>query len=298
MVIDEVSSGGAHGVDLATLAAAETVTFGLAAPASVQARRARLWGWWYYVEYRLISMRAYWLTIVGYGVLAPILYLAAMGLGLGSLVDNHVGTVASVSYLAFVGPSLLVTTVVQECTAEFTYTVMGNFVWHRTYYGVAASPVSPRQIAIGELVAVGLRLALQAGVFWVILVISGATASGWSWLMVPIAVVAALSFGAPLLAFSATRERDDFSFSFIQRFIVMPMFLFAGTFFPLESMPGYLQWIGWISPMWHGTQLARAASFGLPLSTVQILLHLGFLVALIVIGVWLALNQFSRRLTR
>ena len=100
------------------------------------------------------------------------------------------------------------------------------------------------------------------------------------------------------MAFSATRERDDFSFSFIMRFIMMPMFLFAGTFFPLESMPTYLQWIGWISPMWHGTQLARAASFSMPLTGYQIAMHCGFLLTLIAVGVWLGIVQFRRRLTR
>jgi lipooligosaccharide transport system permease protein len=117
-------------------------------------------------------------------------------------------------------------------------------------------------------------------------------------LTVPIAILAAIAFGAPLMAFSATREREDFTFSFIQRFIVMPMFLFAGTFFPLESMPSFLQWIGWISPMWHGSQLARAASFGLPLPGWQIAGHLVFLMTLAGVGLALAVLQFRRRLTR
>ena len=274
------------------------VTFGRVIPHAVQGARGRRWGWWYYAVYRVSSMRAYWPSIVGYGVVVPVLYLLAMGLGLGTLVDAHAGSVEGVAYLAFVGPSLLVTSAVMEVSGEFTYGVMDNFKWRKVYYGVIATPAGPGQIAIGELVAVSARLAAQSGAFWVILVVSGSTTPGWSVLTVPIAVLAAMSFGAPLIAFTATRERDDFSFSFIQRFLVMPMFLFAGTFFPLASMPAYLQWIGWISPMWHGTQLARAVCFGLPLSGGQVVVHVAFLTVLTGVGTALAIVQFRRRLTR
>jgi len=287
-----------HGVDATTLNADDSAAYIGVIPHAVQASRARRWGWWYYAEYRIRTMRAYWQMVVGYGVLSPVLYLLAMGLGLGTLVDAHTGGVQGVGYLAFIGPSLLVTSQVMESVGECTYSIMDYFVWHRVYFGVAATPMTPQLIVGGEVTAVSLRMAVQSVLFWLILVVSGNTASGWSWLMVPIAVLAAMSFGVPLMAFSATREREDFSFSFIQRFIVMPMFLFAGTFFPLESMPRYLQWIGWISPMWHGTELARAVSFGMPLTTPAIVVHVGFLVGLLVLGWVLAVRAFRRRLTR
>ena len=286
-----------HGVD-ATMGVAHSVSFQHALPHAVQASRARRWGWWYYAEYRVRTMRAYWHIVAGYGILSPVLYLLALGLGLGSLVDAHTGGVQGVGYLMFIGPSLLVTSLVSEGTAEGTYSVMDYFVWHRVYYGVAATPLTPKLIVGGEMAAVSLRMAVQGTLFWLILVISGSTASGWSWLMIPIGTLAAMSFCAPLMAFSATRERDDFSFSFIERFIIMPMTLFAGTFFPLDAMPRYLQWIGWISPMWHGTQLARAVSYGMPLSPAAVVVHLGFLVGLLALGWVLAAVQFRRRLTR
>jgi len=284
----------AHGVDVTTLTSLDSVTFGRIPP-RLASRRL---GWWFYAEYRLRTMRSYWHVVAGYGVLTPVLYLLAMGLGLGTLVDGHTGGVQGVGYLTFVGPSLLVTSLVMESVAECTYTVMDYFRWSRVYLGVASTPLTPAMIVGGEVTAVSLRMTAQAVVFWLILVISGSTASPWSWLTIPIGVLASMSFGTPLLAFSATRERDDSSISFIERFIIMPMFLFAGTFFPLESMPRYLQWIGWFSPMWHGTELARAAAFHMPLSPGQIAWHLGFLVGLFVVGYWLAAAQFRRRLTR
>jgi len=210
---------------------ATNLTFSGVLPHATQARRARRWGWWYYTEYRIRTMRAYWHIIAGYGLLTPTLYLLAMGLGLGSLVDAHAGAVQGVGYLTFVGPSLLVMSVVSEATAECTYSIMDYFTWHRVYYGVASTPMTAKLIVGGEVTAVSLRMAAQAALFWIILVISGSTSSGWSWLMIPISVLAGMSFGAPLIAYAATMERDNFAFSFIERFIVMPMMLFAGTFF-------------------------------------------------------------------
>lgn len=267
------------------------------APA-VQARTVRRWGWLLYAEYRLTSMRAYLQTIVIRSIGLPLLYLASMGLGLGALVDAGAGGVDGVSYLVFVAPGLLVSSIVMEATGEFTYPVMSGFKWQKHFFAAAASPVRPAQIAVGEVVAVGLRFMAESVVFWLALLAFGAVTAATSWLVILIAPLAALAFGAPLLAFSATQTDEGTQFAFIQRFVVMPMFLFAGTFFPLAAMPWYLQWIGWISPMWHGTQLARVVCFGMPNPAWLSVLHLAVLLVSAVVGTWLAIRVFTRRLTR
>ena len=263
-----------------------------------QAERARRWGWWYQAEWRLLGMKAYWTSVVGSAVLTPLLYVLAMGIGLGALVDASTGGVSGVPYLTFVAPGLLVSTVVMSAANELMFPVMDGFKWGKLYYARGATAASSRQVAAGELVAVAIRMLAEAALFWLILVALGATGGGWSWLMVPVAALAGMAFGAPLLSFSATLEDEGFEFSMIQRFVVMPMFLFAGTFYPLENMPIYLQWIGWISPMWHGTQLARWASFGLPLAGWQVVLHVGFLAVLLGFGTVLATRNFTRRLAK
>jgi lipooligosaccharide transport system permease protein len=178
------------------------------------------------------------------------------------------------------------------------FPVMDGFKWGRHYYARSATAASAGQVALGELVAVALRMLAEAALFWAVLVGLGATDPTWSWLMIPIAALAGMAFGAPILAFAATLEDEGFEFSMIQRFVVMPMFLFAGTFYPLESMPVYLQWIGWISPMWHGTQLARFVSFGLPLPGWQVAGHVLFLLAVLAVGTWLGVRNFIARLAR
>lgn len=263
-----------------------------------QAGKARRWGWWYQAERRLLGMRAYWTSILGTALITPALYVLEMGIGLGSLVDASSGGVAGVPYLVFVAPGLLVSTIVMSASNETSYPVMEGFKWGRLYYARATTAASPRQVALGELLAIFLRMAAEAAVFWLMLVILGAVDPTWSWLMVPIAALAGMAFGAPLAGYAATIEDEGYQFALVQRFIVMPMFLFAGTFYPLDSMPGYLQWIGWISPMWHGTQLSRAVSFGLPLTWLEVLGHLAFLLAVLGAGVAIAVRNFERRLAK
>ncbi|SOC52679.1 ABC transporter permease [Ornithinimicrobium cerasi] len=265
---------------------------------AVMAERARRLGVWYYAETTLRGMRAYFWPILFYSVGQPLLYMIAMGVGLGTLVTRGVGSVDGVDYLTFVAPALLVSTVVMSVSGELTYPVMGGFKWHRLYYGPLASAVSPGQIALGHLLAVVIRFVLQSAIFWAVMVAFGATPSGWSTslLVIPIGVLSATAFGAPLQAYAASVKDEGLQFAFIQRFLVMPMFLFAGTFFPLSVMPVYLQWIGWISPVWHGTQLARLATYGADVPLPMVLLHLSVLVGLTVLGMVLAVRVYTRRL--
>lgn len=270
---------------------------GRALPPARQAALARRWGWWYQAEWRLLAMKAYWTSAVGTSVLTPVLYLVAMGVGLGTLVDAGSGGIGGVPYLTFVGPGLLVSTVVMSASSEVTFPVTDGFKWSKLYFARSATAASPSQVAIGELVAIGIRFLVEALIFWLVLLIAGVVPVT-SWPMILVAGLAALALGAPLMAYAATLEDEGFQFSIVQRFVIAPMFLFAGTFFPLESMPIYLQWVGWISPMWHGTQIARLLSFGLDVPWWMVLIHLLVLVAMMLVGVVLAVRYFSRRLGR
>lgn len=279
-------------LDVATLAAS-----GRAGRPDANAARVRRFGSWYYAETTLRGMRAYAFSMVMISIGQPLFYLVALGIGLGSLISANGRTVDGVSYLVFVAPAILVTTVVAAVSGELTYPVMAGFKWARTYYGPAATPVTPAQIASGHLLAIALRFFAQALLFWGFMLLFDAAPSRWSILAVPIATLTAISFGAPLQAYAATLK-DGAPFNFVQRFVVMPMFLFSGTYFPLSTMPWFLQWIGWISPVWHGTQLARWATFGLQEPWWLVLVHLVVLVGLAVVGCLLARRAYTRRLSR
>ena len=265
------------------------------APQQMAANATR-WGVLYYAETYLRGARAYLLSIILNAVGTPLLYMLAMGVGLGSLLDRNGTTVDGVSYLVFVAPAIMVATASQSAFGESTYPIMGGFKWHRTYFGPAATPMDPAQIAWGHLVGVAIRFTAQSIAFWLIMIAFGAAPSGWSWVAIPVSTLTALSLAAPMQAFAATLENEGSQFTTIQRFVIMPMFLFAGTFFALGSMPIYLQWIGWISPIWHGSQLARWATYGLSEPWWLVVIHLVFLIALTVVSARLAAGTYRRRL--
>lgn len=278
--------------DLQRLAASGRVP-----PPEVMAARARRWGWWFYIEYWLRTAKAWAQSIVIYMIGEPLLYLIALGVGLGSLVDSGVGTVDGVSYLVFVAPALLISTVVMSTGGELTYPVMAGFKWDRLYYGPHATPVTPAQIGTGHFLGVLIRFFVQAAIFWAIMIAFGAVPRGVliSALVIPIGVLSAAAFGALLQAYASTLTDEGYQFAFVQRFVIMPMFLFAGTFFPLSSMPVYLHWIGWISPVWHGTQLARQVTYGAVEPMWLTVVHVLFLVVCTVAGVlWMRRSYTAR----
>ena len=121
---------------------------------------------------------------------------------------------------------------------------------------------------------------------------------GTSFLLIPIAVLGGGAFGAVMLFCAAKIEKEDHFFNILGRLVITPMFLFSGTFFPLESMPIYFQPIGWISPLWHATELGRSAAFDYGVSSTMTLVHILFLVALVTIGLALSFRQFERRLSK
>ena len=265
-------------------------------PPEVSAAKARRWGAFYYAEQVLRVMKGYGWSIFLYSVGQPAAYLFAMGVGLATLVDtSSAAAFGGVSYIAFIAPALLVSAVMTAAN-EFTFPVMDGFKWRRVYYGPHASPLTPEQIAAGQIIAVTLRFLLQSVIYFVLVAMFGASPSGWGWGSVLVATLAGLSFGLPLMAYAASIKEDKGQFAMVMRFIVMPLFLFSGTFFPLDTLPVLVRWIGWISPIWHGTELGRVMTFGYEESPVLTILHVLFLLGLAWFGWVLTKRQFARRM--
>jgi lipooligosaccharide transport system permease protein len=100
------------------------------------------------------------------------------------------------------------------------------------------------------------------------------------------------------LALVARAKNDDVFMMITGRFVVMPMFLFSGTFYPLDLMPTFLQWIGWISPLWHATDLGRFLTYGHEISTTTLIFHLVYMFALLVVGLYFAFRNYTKRLAK
>ncbi|MBG6180375.1 ABC transporter permease [Arthrobacter sp. CAN_A1] len=263
----------------------------------VSAERAQRFGSWYYAEHALRVMNGYRWTLIAYSVGNPVMYLFAMGVGLATLVDqNSADAFGGVSYLAFIAPALLASATIMTAATEFTYPVMDGFKWRRVYYGPHASPLGVHQIVNGYIIAITLRLILMSAIYFGIVAAFGASPSPWGWAAVLVAVLCGLAFGLPLMAYSASVQEDKGQFALVMRFLVTPMFLFSGTFFPLDTLPIYLQWIGWISPLWHGTELGRMLTYGYPVPAWLAVIHLAYLAVLAVLGWRLARRTYTRRL--
>lgn len=264
---------------------------------AVAAAKARRWGAFYYAEQVLRVMKNYRWSMLMYSVGQPVAYLFAMGVGLATLVDaQDAAAFGGVSYLTFIAPALLVSAAVMTAANEFTFPVMAGFKWRRTYFGPHASPLTSPQIAAGHIMAVTLRLVLQSVIYFVVVTLFGASPQGGAFAGILVATLAGLSFGLPLMAYSASITEDKGQFALVMRLIVMPLFLFSGTFFPLDTLPLAVRWIGWISPVWHGTELGRVVSYGYSEPALLTLVHVAVLVGLAVVGWVLTRRRFVKRM--
>lgn len=261
------------------------------------ARAVERRGAWYHTEFWLLQARAYVGSILGVGVLSPLLYLLAMGIGLGIVVDAAGGPDLGMPYLHFVAPALLLSTAMQAATEENTFTVMAGFKWRYTYFAAQVTPLRPAQVAAGHVLGVTLRYAVTCGIYLAVLAIFGAIPRVGGVLLLPIGVLTASAIGLPILAWASTITTEKGQFALMNRFIIMPMMLFSGTFFPLETLPVFLQPIGWVSPMWHGVSLGRWAATGTDLPGWLAVVHLAYLGGLCVLGWVLARRHYERRLS-
>lgn len=255
-------------------------------------------GWRYYGEHWLRQMRAYVGSIFGVGVAQPVLYLLAMGVGLGMVVDQATNTDATLgmSYLHFIGPALLLSTAVSAAMEENTFTIMGGFKWQRLYFGPQVTPLTPTQIAQGHVAGVTFRYVLSLVIYWVVLMAFGAV-QGWAALwLIPIGVLTASSIGLPMMGYASSITQDKGQFALVNRFLILPMTLFSGTFFPLETLPVFLQPLGWASPLWHAVSLSRAIVTPLTIPWWLGLVHVAYLLALCVVGWWFTQKHYNRRL--
>jgi len=250
-------------------------------------------------EHRLMAYRRTFRSSLFSSFITPTLFLAAMGLGLGSYVDSgESAALGGISYLAFLAPGLLAASAMNSASFEATFPVMGGLIWSRIFHAMYASPISPRDITLGNLAFIAARLTLIATAFTVVIVLFGAATSPLIVLAIPAAVLTGMAFAAPIAAFSATQKTPD-KFNALFRFIITPLFLFSGTFFPVSSLPPVLQSIAWFTPLYHGVSLTRGLSLGTisqdPLAAVVDVL---FLSTFVIVGTVFAIRTIGARLVR
>ena len=254
----------------------------------------------YIVEARFKNMFKWRSAIITAAILNPVLYLLSVGVGIGSLIDakQGVGGVDGVPYLTFLAPALLASAAIQGAIDEVTFPTLQGFKWAKNFFAMNSTPITGNQIALGVYIAALCRTFLTVVVYWFILLIAGALPTGTAWLAMFVAMLAGGAFGSIMLFITSKVEKEDFFLTAIGRLIIMPLFLFSGTFYPLSSMPLILQPIGWISPLWHATELGRYLTYGHSISGLMIGVHFIFLTSLLALGLKLAFRNFTKRLSK
>lgn len=238
-----------------------------------------------------------WKSNVMGSFLQPLLYLLGMGLGVGSLVDRGSGagdTLGGLTYFEFLAPALLATTAMMVVSNESLWPILGGFKWMRSYHAQAATPLTPRQVALGTALWHLTKAAIAVTGVATVLVLFPETRRPGLLLAIPFGALTGSAVNAPIVAWSATREADR-SFPTINRFVIMPLFLFGGAFFPIEQLPGWMEQIAKVTPLWHGVQLCRGAVND-TLTAGDALVHVVVLVVYTVVGWSLAVRSFERRL--
>jgi lipooligosaccharide transport system permease protein len=250
------------------------------------------------LEGHAVWYRHTWRASVITTFLNPVLYLGAMGLGLGTLVDAGTGetTLDGFTYLAFLAPGLLAAAAMQTGTGDSSFPVMAGMKWVKTYEAALSTPVGIRALVYGHLGWVMVRLALTTVVFAIVMSAFGAAPVGRSLYAVLPALLTGFAFAAPVTAYTAALQ-NEYGLSSLFRFGIVPMFLFSGTFFPVTQLPGWMQPVAYITPLWNGVVLTRAAALGAPTEWSP-LLHVGYLLLWVAAGIVVAIYNFERRLEK
>lgn len=238
-------------------------------------------------------------TIVG-SVVEPLLFLVAFGLGFAVLVNNG-GRLAELTgglpYIVWLAPALLTMNTLQIATFESSYPVVSGFKWQRIYWAITATPVTAAQAGVGHLSWIAVRMLTSGVVYVAILVPFGGVRDGGIVVSLLAATLCGAAFAAPVMAFATVVRKEGPAFGALFRFVLIPMTLFSGTFFPVDALPVWVRPLAWSTPLWHGTELARGAALG-SLQLWPSVGHLAYLVVLLVVGVLLVQRQFRARLYR
>jgi len=259
---------------------------------------------WSYVrreyDYWWRQYKRRWRGTVVINVANPVLFLIAIGAGIGRLVTPSADTGAAaalggVTYLAFVAPGMLAAASMQNGIIEGAQVVRGRMP-DGPYQPAITSPLEPSDILFGHVLYMALRIAMSAAAFLAVMVAMGAAHSWLVILTLPAATLTGLAFATPTAAWGATVD-DPGRINDLFKWVVMPMYLFSGTFFPTAQLPGWAQPLIRLTPLWHGGELCRTLSLGTATWSGSVV-HVCYLGAVAALGLFLARRTFAKHLHR
>ena len=250
------------------------------------------------VDYWATVYRRTWRGSIVTSFVTPLLYVLAMGVLLGGFVEADAEVLeGATTYLAFVVPGMVAATTMTTVVGEVTYPVMAMVKWNKTYYSMTATPLAVPDIVLAHLGFVAFRVTVTAAVFLAVTAPFGVYESLPGVLAaLVVQVLLGMAFAAPVYAFAAGL-RDETAFALVFRLGMIPMFLFSGAFFPVANLDAPLEALARATPLWHGVDLTRMLVLGVPDGS-MVLVHVGYLLALVALGWWWALRRLTRRIAQ
>jgi lipooligosaccharide transport system permease protein len=243
------------------------------------------------LERSYLVYRRIWLLIFS-GFFEPVFYLFSIGIGIGKLVGDVTVNGQAVEYAAFVAPALLGASAMNGAIYESTFNIFFKLRYGKVYDAILATPMEPRHIAIGEIAWSLGRGMLYAIAFLLVITGFGYVHSAWAVMAIPAAVLIGFAFAAVgMTATTFMKSWQDFD---LINMVTLPLFLFSGTFYPLDVYPPAFQILTRFSPLYHGVELIRALTLGT--FDISIVGHIAFLATMGAIGVMIVSKRLNKLL--
>ena len=246
------------------------------------------------IERNLYVYKHGWLVLLS-GFFEPLFYLLGIGFGLGALIGTIPGPGGEpITYQQFVAPALLASAAMNGAINESTFNFFFKLNYNKTFTSILHTPLSPGDIAVGELGWALIRGGLYAIGFLIVIFVLGLFLSPWAILAVPAALLVGFAFGAVgMAATSFMKTWQDFD---LIQLVVLPMFLFSGTFYPIDQYPEALQLFVRLTPLYQGVDLIRSLTVG-AISPV-LLVHVAYLTIMGTIGLAIASRRIDKLLLK
>ena len=236
----------------------------------------------------LLATRSTNYLVVFSGFFEPVFYLLSLGIGFGALVGTvQTSTGAEVSYAAYIAPALLAVSAMNGAVYDSTWNVFFKLNYAKLYQGMLTTSLGPLDVALGEILLALLRGAMYAVGFMVVMQALGLNLSWTALLALPAVLVIAFGFasvGMAITSYFRTFQQVEWV-----TFIMLPMFLFSATFYPISVYPEAIQWVIQALPLWHGVELIRGVTTG-ALSP-MLWVHLGYFAVMIAVGIIVATRR-------
>ena len=244
------------------------------------------------LERNWLVYRRIWIVILS-GFFEPIFYLFSIGIGIGELVGDVTGPSGTpVDYTAFVAPALLAASAMNGAIFESTINIFFKLKYGKIYEAILSTPMKTTDIAIGEITWSLGRGLIYSAAFLLVMAVMGLIESWWGLLALPAALLIGFAFAAcGMAATTYMKSWQDFD---MVNLVVLPLFLFSATFYPLSVYPDFFQVLTQLSPLYHGVQLIRSLTLGY--FDVNLFAHVGFLVAMGAVGSIIAARRLERLL--